>query len=112
MLDESEFQEKAEALLELFADEIERKDEDMLIDADLLQGVLTLELESGHEYVISKHGVSKQIWLSSPLSGGLHYDYNAAEDSWELTKDGSRLDELLAEELLKLTSITFNFIGE
>ncbi len=112
MLEESDFHEKADALLERIANEIEEKDEEMLIDADLNQGVLTLELDSGHEYVISKHEPSKQVWLSSPLSGGLHYDYNDEIDGWELTKDGTRISELLSEELYKLTSIAFDFIGE
>ena len=112
MLDITEFDKKAESLLEKIADEIEQKDKDMLIDADLNQGILTIELDSGHEYVVSKHAPSKQVWLSSPISGGLHYDYNAQLDGWELTKDGSRLSELLSAELYKLTGVALDFIGE
>lgn len=112
MLEESEFYQKADALLERLANEIELKDNEMLIDIDLNQGVLTLKLDSGHEYVVSKHAASKQVWLSSPISGGLHYDYNPENDGWELIKDGSRISELLSEELYKLTSIAFDFIGE
>jgi len=112
MLDETLFHQKADALLERIADEIDESDKEMLIDADLNQGVLTLELDSGQEYVISKHSVAKQVWLSSPISGGLHYDYQPELDGWELTKDGSRLSELLTIELYKLTGINFNFIGK
>ncbi len=111
MLDESEFHEVTETFLERLAEEIELKDEEMLIDVDLNQGILTLELDSGQQYVISKHLPSLQVWLSSPMSGGLHYDYNEEGKSWELAKDGSRLDELLTEELYQLTSVAFDFIG-
>lgn len=112
MLEESQFHELADAFLESLLSEIETVDEEMVIDADLTQGVLTLELDSGQEYVISKHEPSRQVWLSSPLSGGLHYDYNEARDRWELKKDGTRLDERLMEELYQLTGIAFDFIGE
>ena len=112
MIDESEFHKKADALLERIFNEIEEKDSEMAIDADLNQGILTLELDSGQEYIINKHSASSQVWLSSPISGGLHYNYNPANDGWELTKDGSRLSELLSEELYKLTSIAFDFIRD
>ncbi|MDG1287475.1 MAG: iron donor protein CyaY [Rickettsiales bacterium] len=112
MFDESEFHELVEAFLERLAEEIELKDDDMLIDVDLNQGILTLELDSGQQYVISKHLPSQQVWLSSPMSGGLHYDYSEELESWELVKDGTRLDEHLAQELYQLTSIAFDFIGE
>lgn len=112
MLEESLFHTKADALLEKLFNEIEEKDEEMLVDADLHQGVLSLELDSGKEYVISKHSASRQVWLSSPISGGLHYNYNTDKDGWELTKDGSRLSEFLSEELYKLTGIAFDFIRD
>lgn len=112
MVSESKFQERAEDFLEAIAAEIEAKDEDMLIDVDLTQGVLTLELDSGQQYIINRHDASKQLWLSSPISGGLHYDYNENSEGWELTKDGSRLDELLTEELYQHTGIAFDFIGD
>lgn len=112
MLDESHFHELADEFLEALAAEIELTDEEMLIDVDLTQGILTLELDSGQQYVISKHAPSKQVWLSSPISGGLHYDYSETSETWELAKDGSRLDELLTEELYQHTSIAFDFIGD
>ncbi len=112
MLEESEFHEIADAFLEKIADAIEVQDEEMLVDADLNQGVLTLELDSGQQYVISKHLPSLQVWLSSPISGGLHYDFNMEEEIWELAKDGTRLDELLMQELFQLLETKFDFIGE
>ena len=112
MMDETLFNSLANPFLESIFEEIEEKDVDMLIDADLNDGILTLELDSGQQYVVSKHAPSKQVWLSSPLSGGLHYDYNDDTESWELTKDGSRLNELLTKELYQLTGTAFDFIGE
>ena len=112
MQSDSAFHKIADATLEAMADEVETQDEELLIDVDLTGGILTLELDSGQQYVISKHAPSHQLWLSSPISGGLHYDYNSASESWELAKDGSRLDERLSKELYQLTSIVFDFISE
>ena len=112
MLNESQFNILVDSYLEMIANEIELKDEDMLIDVDLTPDMLTLELDSGQQYVISKNNAAKQLWLSSPISGGLHYNYNEISNLWELIKDGSRFDELLTKELYHYTSTIFDFIGK
>ncbi len=112
MLDKTTFDSLADSFLETIFEAIEEQDTEMVIDADLNDGILSLELNTGQEYVISKHAPSKQIWLSSPVSGGLHYDFNEQTESWELTRDGSQLDELLSLELYQLTGNQFDFIVE
>jgi frataxin len=109
-MDESQFHTIADETLEAFFNAIEEQDEELQIDADLTDGILTLELDSGQQYILNKHAPSKQLWLSSPISGGLHYDWNEEEEGWELTKDGSRLDELLTKELYQHTGIAFDLI--
>ena len=100
MINESQFNLLVDSYLEMIADEIELKDTEMLIDVDLSPDMLTLELDSGQQYVISKNNAARQLWLSSPISGGLHYDYNEASNMWELIKDGSRFDETGEESWL------------
>lgn len=108
MLEESQFHCLADAYLEAIADEIESKDEHALIDVDIEENVLTLTLPSGEQYVISKHLPSQQVWLSSPVSGGLHFSYNEEDSAWELD-NGQKLSHLLAEELQEATELEFTF---
>ena len=61
-----------------------------------MQGVLTLILPGNKTIVVSKHSPSKQIWLSSPLSGGTHFSHD--ENGWVLA-DGRELVSLLKHEL-------------
>lgn len=101
-MDESAFEAAAETTLtrlytvidETLADEV---------DAELRGGILTLELEDGRQYVINKHAPSKQIWLSSPVSGAAHFDYDASSKSWRSTRGGPPLAERLAGELKAAT---------
>jgi len=65
-------------------------------------GVLTLGLGDHGTYVINKQPPNKQIWLSSPFSGPKRYDYVPAEDDWRYSRDGSKLGELLNEELSRV----------
>ncbi len=109
MLEEPQFHCLADAYLEAIADEIEAKDENSLIDIDMGADLLTLTLESGQQYVISKHLPSQQIWLASPNSGGLRFSYNEEDAAWEL-ENGRKLSHILAEELFEATQVNFDFM--
>ncbi|WFD32632.1 ferroxidase [Malassezia sp. CBS 17886] len=70
-------------------------------DVEYATGVLTLRLGAFGTYVINKQPPSKQIWLSSPVSGPKRFDYDASEDVWFTHKDGCthQLHALLNAEL-------------
>jgi len=106
---ESKFHDQADAVIEAIGEEIEAKDKEMLIDVDNKDSVLTLTLDSGDEFVISKHAPMQQIWLSSPFSGGLHYDYVDADSCWTSARNGSALHEHLAKELNENTGLKLAF---
>jgi frataxin len=109
MLENSQFHCLADAYLDALLDEVEAKDAKAQVDTDLQEGILTLSLsDNSLHYLISKHAPSKQIWLSSPVSGGLHFSYNEAHSAWELA-DGTCLSTLLASELKQKTGIEFRF---
>ena len=64
-------------------------------------GVVTISLGSGKgTYVINKQAPNRQIWVSSPVSGPLRYDYDPARKAWFYHRDGHLLHERLREELL------------
>lgn len=65
-------------------------------DIDLLDDVLTVSLPKGHQYVINKHGVTRQIWVASPYSGAHHF--HLKEGEWRCTRTNERLEDLLLTE--------------
>ncbi len=65
-------------------------------DVDLLEEVLTVTLPTGQQYLLNKHGITRQIWLSSPFTGAHHFYLNEGE--WRCTRTDIRLSELLLNE--------------
>ncbi len=104
-LNETEFDMIADKVLARCLDRIEETLGGDL-DVDLEGGVLTVELDSGAVYVINKHAPNKQIWMSSPMSGASHFNYDADGGLWRATRSDDVLNELLAAELYKLTGKT------
>ncbi len=98
MHDENTFNTAADATLLAIADRLEPYDAAGKLEADLMDGVLTIEFSGGQQLVISKHAPSGQIWLSSPISGGLHFSPQNDYKDWQLT-DGRSLKSVLDIEL-------------
>ncbi len=99
MLDEHHFHAIANATLMHLFDQLEQAyDDGTLEELELLDGVLTIECENGKTFVVSRHEPSRQMWLASPISGGLHFDYDHDNGCWKLS-DGRILKQLLAQEL-------------
>ncbi len=103
-MDESNFHELADTVLEHLAEAIEMADSEGVLEADLLDGVLTIVLPDGNEIVINKHAPSTRIWMSSPASGASYFSYDEDQDEWCLS-DGIPLEEVLSTDLNKLAGI-------
>lgn len=98
-LTESRFHALADDLLQTMVDVIEEAVGDHA-EIDLIGGVLTIELESGGQYVINKHAPNREIWLSSPSSGAWHFVYDADGAGWRSTRDPEQwLTRVLSREL-------------
>ncbi|KAA6425040.1 MAG: frataxin mitochondrial-like [Trebouxia sp. A1-2] len=69
-------------------------------DLEYSQGVLTLELGKHGTYVINKQGPNKQLWMSSPVSGPVRYDWQ--DGLWQYKHDGHKLHQRLQTELREL----------
>jgi frataxin len=106
-MDDSNFETLADRALAAFQTQIEDTLDD--VDVEMRDGILTLELEDGRQYVINKHRPNRQIWLSSPVSGAAHFDYDAATNQWRSTRGGPPLAERLATELTSLTGHSISF---
>lgn len=82
-MQEASFHRLADQTLDTLMQQIESADWADEVDIDLIQGILTITLEdSRKQFVISKHAPSKQLWLSSPISGGLHFSFQETENRW------------------------------
>lgn len=97
--EDSLFQHGAVLFLEQVLTAVEESDQDIL-DADLVDGVLTLELEDGRVFLLNRHQPLRQIWLSSPLSGASHYAFDADRAAWVSTRGDDDLSLVLKRELL------------
>ncbi len=105
-IDESKFNGLAEATLNHLFDVIDDKLGDLL-EVDMENGMLTIASETGGQYIINRHGPNRQIWLSSPLSGASHYDFDDTGQAWVDSRSGERLLPKLADELSRLTGASF-----
>lgn len=101
MSTETEFHRYADATLSALFDQLESAYESgSLEDLELQDGVLTITTEGGKIFVVSKHAASGQIWLASPLTGGLHFSYEDSSGEWILA-DGTLLTARLTQELMQ-----------
>lgn len=73
-----------------------------LEELELTDGILTLVTEAGKAIVVNIHETSSEIWLASPVSGGLHFSSPKSEEDWQL-KDGRELKTILIQDLETLT---------
>jgi len=91
-----------EYLVEAFENLLDGIDADDA-DVELSQGVLNLNLGSIGTYVINKQTPNKQIWVSSPVSGPVRYDF--VKGFWTYKRDGHLFHQRLEEEIKALTGV-------
>jgi iron donor protein CyaY len=105
-MDEARYHQISEDFINRLALILEALDEDGALEVEYQGGILTIELPSGKQLVISKHTASRQIWLASPASGGLHFAYQ--NGTWALA-DGRTLTQVLSQELKTLGELSVEF---
>lgn len=91
-MSDSAFEDRADDLLAALEEELGRHE-----DADLQGGILTIEADRG-TWLVNKHAPTRQIWLSSPLTGARHYAFDEATGLWLDTRGGPDLVKLLSVE--------------
>lgn len=92
-MDDSAFESLTDSLLDTLEETIAAH-----VDAERQGGVLTIDGDDG-TWLVNKHAPTRQIWLSSPLSGARHYAFDAASGRWLDTRGGDDLLTLLSGEL-------------
>ncbi|MFW0777505.1 MAG: iron donor protein CyaY [Rickettsiales bacterium] len=105
-MDEATYHRISDQTLNSLADVLEEADARGDLEVEYQDGILTIILESGKQLLVSKHGVTKQLWLSSPMSGGLHFVWDGSV--WALA-DKRVLEDVLANELKQLAQLDISF---
>lgn len=103
-LGESEFDSLALGELQHLADLVDTSSDS--IDAEnveIHEGVLTIEFPKG-TFVLNKHGASKQIWYSSPVSPPAYFEplTDTGKKWWSLRLQMNLRDKL-SSDILRLT---------
>ena len=68
-------------------------------DVVMRDGVLEVRVAAQGTFVLNKQAPLHQLWLSSPLSGPHHYDFDTEARRWVSDKDGHDLQAKLEREL-------------
>jgi frataxin len=107
-LDDSRFAALADETLRRILEAVDASGGDL--DADLRDGVLTIEAGSGAQYVVNQHAPNREIWVSSPVSGAWHFAFDEGRGQWIDTRATDKasalpLSEPLARELGELGGV-------
>ncbi len=71
-----------------------------VVECELNSGVLNIKTQSGKEFVVNRNIPRKELWLSSPFSGGAHF--YPKDGQWFNTRTESSFEPLIFNELDKL----------
>lgn len=97
-LDDAAFDRLATAALQTWCDAVDAAELDGM-ECELQDGILNIEVDAAGTFLLSKHAPTRQLWLSSPLSGASHYQFDDATARWRSTRDDADLLQVLNEEL-------------
>jgi len=101
MMDERDFQWKADQALEALDDALGAVVEEHDIEPDFSAGTLTVEFEDPPaRFVVSPNSPVRQIWVSA-LTTSFKLDWSEERDEFALGETGQTLKELMAEVIGK-----------
>lgn len=95
-ISETEFNKQADRWLTKAFDVLEALSGTLPLEVEYQNGILHLVVH-GKTWLVTKHAPTKQLWLSSPVSGGLHFPHGD-DGEWKLP-DGRALQAVIATEL-------------
>ena len=91
-------------VVEDYADESEHAQ----LEVELASDVLNISTGGG-TFVLNKQTPNLQLWLSSPLSGPLRYDFCRSSATWINSRDGHALLPLLENDVEQLLQHRLSF---
>ncbi len=107
-MDELEFNQRAEEIIELIEERLDEVDADL--DYDNEGGVLSISFTDNSKVIINRQAPLKQIWVATK-SGGFHFDFNADVDAWVKDDDGTELFAALSKYCSQQAGETVDLMG-
>lgn len=101
-MDERAFESLVARILADFADRLEQALDDAA-EVEFRGGILTVSCADGRQFVVNKHAPTREIWLSSPISGAVHFARRGEE--WVSTRGPDRLANRLAQDISAATGV-------
>ncbi|MGI4851449.1 MAG: iron donor protein CyaY [Janthinobacterium lividum] len=90
-MNEIEFRHQVCKALQFLEEHLEQQ-LDHQADIDAREESLQITLSSGQIWLLNRHTPSREIWLSSPIQGGIHFGWCVQKKRWISTR--SFQDEL------------------
>lgn len=90
-MNEIEFRHQVKETLQFLEERLEQQ-LDHQADIDVHEESLQITHSSGQIWLLNRHTPSQEIWLSSPVQGGLHFGWCSQRQQWISTR--SSQDEL------------------
>jgi iron donor protein CyaY len=109
-----QFNTATEQFFNILQDRLEQSDIELNTDVESQynDGVLTLR-HKHNTWVLNQHSVTRQIWLSSPVSGPSKYNWYNEKKLWLNERDGVRkLSDLLSDEWSDALQCKVDFTDE
>ena len=107
---EPEFLSRYQATLKQIEETVEAaiNDDDAAIDYESGNDMLTLSFSNKSVAIISRQTAISQLWLAA-RSGGFHYDYKSALQTWVCTSTGETLPAMLQTICQQQGGVTISF---
>ena len=107
-MDELEFNQRADEIIELIEERLDEVDADL--DYDNEGGVLSISFADNSKVIINRQAPLKQIWVATK-SGGFHFDFNRDVDAWVKDDDGTELFAALSKYCSQQAGETVDLMG-
>jgi frataxin len=103
-MDESDFDRRADELLEDMMDALEALEETAgpAFELDYAMGVLTMILDENTTYVLNKQRPNRQVWMSSPQSGPRRFELDESGEIWQDVRSGENVLNVMQAELKEI----------
>lgn len=107
----SEYNKLADACIEELRDRLEQEQEKREdIDVEFSTGVLEVSTSKG-TYAFNKQAPNKQIWLSSPLSGPMRFDWVVTGESLNQKEGSGKGEWVYLRENISLSDVVRKELG-
>jgi CyaY protein len=105
--DDTEYNERTEAVFEALELALDEVDSDL--DYECGGGVLTVTFANGTTMVFSRQPPVRQLWLAA-RSGGFHFEYDQQANDWRNTRDDQLFRPFVVRLMREQGEVEFHWL--